>query len=411
MTPPHIAGGYVLVPTEELCAAWSMYQAKRIRLIDLRTWFACREVATRRRFASGRKVQFTIEEVHRLIGGVGGEHVRGSIRRLQAAGLLAWSEHAIAFANPVNAAEEVQTRIRTMRERLGTRQCVPVPRRLLRLLAGGCRRAVIATLLAHLLRCLFIRKGQVSVQGYCKISWVADVFGVAERNVKDARRHLTEIGVLVSHDVPQWRLNRFGKFVTLNIRWSRGGEGTTLSTSGSSPLQRPSTTRTAPPESDERLPSDSKNQKPAAGGASGVLRKQDGGTAKPRLSNIVPADLANTKRLLELFREAVARKLVPSGEHSRLQFVAAAEHARAIGSKNPPGLFSAIVRRKLWHVVTQADEDAAVRRIKSLELSARKVEASFRASRSETPNQVAQLLSDLVASVRQIAAANPSGDW
>ena len=43
----------------------------------------------------------------------------------------------------------------------------------------------------------------------------------------------------------------------------------------------------------------------------------------------------------------------------RLRFVAAAEHARAIGTTNPCGLFVRLVRGGLWSFVTQDDEDAA----------------------------------------------------
>lgn len=367
MTLQPIAGGYVLVPTAELCAAWSLYRAKRIRLIDLRTWLACRELVARRRFAGGHKVRFTHEELHRLVGGVGGEHIRGSVRRLEAARLLHWSETAIRFGGDPDAPDAVRDQIRSMVQQFSpARKFVPVPRRLLRLLAGGSRRAVIATLLAHLARCLFIRGGEARASGFCKASWVAAVFGVAERNVKDARAHLVALGVLVSNDVPQWRMNRFGKGVSLNVGWSRGGGGEETHRTGSSPLRPSSTTGSAPPESNERLLPDHKNQKPAAGGRSGVLGKQERRTGRPALSNVVAADLTDTRRLLELFRQAVAVGRLPGSEHARLQFVAAAEHARAIGTRNPFGLFAAIVRRNLWHVITQGDEDAAARRIKAL---------------------------------------------
>lgn len=407
-----IAGGYVLVSTAELCLAWTLYRAKRIRLIDLRTWFACKEMATRRRFSKTQKARFSHEELHRLIGGVGGEHIRSSLRRLEAAKLVQWGEGEIQFAKSASDFDQdVRELFTDMMEKIVTsKRLVPLPRRQLRLLAGGCRRTVIATLLAHLIRCLFIRKGKVSARGFCKASWVADVFGISERNVKEARRHLVELQVLVAIDVPQWRLNRLGKCLSVNLAWSRNGEGRGEAESGSSPLPAPSTTGSAPLESNKKLLPDLKNQKPAAGSPSGVFGKQDRKSPKPALSNILREDLASTGRLLELHREAVGRRLVSNGEHGRLQFVAAAEHARTIGSRNPPGLFAAILKRKLWHVVTQADEDAAVRRLKSFDLNAEKRNGAFRAARSETPHEVAELLKDLVARVGQMAAAKSSGD-
>ena len=56
--------------------------------------------------------------------------------------------------------------------------------------------------------------------------------------------------------------------------------------------------------------------------------------------------------------------LVTDSEGDRLKFVAAAEHARVIGTKNPCGLFVRLVRGKLWHFLTQGDEDAASLRLK-----------------------------------------------
>jgi hypothetical protein len=40
----------------------------------------------------GDYARFRPDEIHRLVGGAGGEHLRKAIRRLEAAGLLTWSE-------------------------------------------------------------------------------------------------------------------------------------------------------------------------------------------------------------------------------------------------------------------------------------------------------------------------------
>ena len=50
----------------------------------------------------------------------------------------------------------------------------------------------------------------------------------------------------------------------------------------------------------------------------------------------------------------------------RLNFFAAAEHARAVGTRNSCGLFATIVRRGLWQYITLADEDAARAKLQSL---------------------------------------------
>jgi hypothetical protein len=85
---------------------------------------------------------------------------------------------------------------------------------------------------------------------------------------------------------------------------------------------------------------------------------------KPDLRHVVPEDLADTGRLLELFAQAVAAGLVPASEWGRLRFVAAAEHARAIGVKNPCGLFAKLVRGGTLHFATEDDGQAASVRIR-----------------------------------------------
>ena len=85
---------------------------------------------------------------------------------------------------------------------------------------------------------------------------------------------------------------------------------------------------------------------------------------KPDFRNVVIEDLKDIGRLLGLFIQAIAMGLVTTSERDRLRFVAAAEHARAIGTKNPCGLFVRLVRNGLWSFLTQDDEDTANERLK-----------------------------------------------
>lgn len=87
----------------------------------------------------------------------------------------------------------------------------------------------------------------------------------------------------------------------------------------------------------------------------------------PRLDDIRREDLADTARLLDLHRQAVDRGLVPAGEAGRLRFVAAAEHARGVGTVNAPGLLARIVRGGLWRYLTAEDEDRARRRLREFD--------------------------------------------
>ena len=75
-------------------------------------------------------------------------------------------------------------------------------------------------------------------------------------------------------------------------------------------------------------------------------------------------DLQDTARLLVLFEQAHTQGLIGNSNSERLTFVAAAEHARVMGSRNPCGLFAELIRRQRWDYVTDSDEDAAYRRLK-----------------------------------------------
>jgi hypothetical protein len=85
---------------------------------------------------------------------------------------------------------------------------------------------------------------------------------------------------------------------------------------------------------------------------------------KPDLRNVLPEDLKDTGRLLELYEQALGQGLVTESEWDRLRFVAAAEHARIIGTRNPCGLFVRLVRGGLLHFTTCDDQEAASVRLR-----------------------------------------------
>src|SRR5262245_25451076 len=98
---------------------------------------------------------------------------------------------------------------------------VPVPRHTIRLIAGGCRATVIATMLGYLFRCLYYREHRCISGGWCKTSWVARVFCMDQRNIKAARKHLVTIGWLCLCDTPQAVCNRRGTYGRVNLSWTR----------------------------------------------------------------------------------------------------------------------------------------------------------------------------------------------
>lgn len=416
-----IAGGYEPITCTQLAMAWWAYRTGLIRKLDLRAWFGCWELEIRRRL-SGGKYQPSLADLRRLLGGSmesaskrGQGGLGGSLRRLRRVGLLtACSKQGISFADsPDDLRGADLAPLRAMLDELpspGRR--IPVPRRILRRLAGGLSKARTATVLAHLIRCLFYRKGRgINATGCCKASWVARLFDVTERSVHDARRHLIEVlGWLTPGACSQLVLNRDGLWVTIELDWGgepdevrdadgldgvetipaaeshpeaprRAGQGS------KAPAPAPSENEFSPPPADsaghfsgpkkeyKKPLRDHENQKPASrpaacGGPAGVCagdspEKTPGkAPAKaPTLADVAPGDLRDTGRLLALFEQAVSRGHLGASEADRLKFVAGAVHAQAVGTA-PCRLFAWLIRSGRWEVITQADEDEARLRLK-----------------------------------------------
>lgn len=369
--PQAVAGGFVLVPVPALMSAWRACRSRPLGVGDFRTWLACREMLARRcRPGRGRSPGYGYPEVSRLTG-VSLKRARASVNRLVTAGHLAWSGHALAFPNPPGPDTALADTVG------GGRGDLAVPRRVLRALTRGARPALLATALAVLLRCVSRGRGGFRSRGRLKASWVALAFGVDARRVKQARKELVELGWIVPESADQWSLNRWGAVYRVDLAWR-----------GAGPADRPRLPppaaakgrRLAPPESDPEPLRGNKNQEPGGAGPTGFNLREameeaaeaaprppkvvDGASPSPTLNDVRAEDLKDTGRLLVLHRQAVNRGLVGPGEADRLKFLAAAEHARAVGKKNPGGLFARLVHRGWWRFATQGDEDAASARLK-----------------------------------------------
>ena len=392
-------GGFVFLSVQQLCLVWWAYRIRLIQLRDFRVWFAAQEMEARRcQLDPGQVPEYTLKKLHRLVGGVGGEHLRASIRRLEAVGLLTWSSTKLTFATSSTALRGVYdlSDLHTVYNAIPNhRRRVPMPRQAIRLIAGGCRATVIATVLGHLIRCLYYHNHRCINGGWCKASWIADIFRMDVRNIKAARKHLVTIGWLQMLDTPQTLCNRWGSYILVNLSWTRAAiektsqDDAQTPSSESPPPPTFSTTKLPPPHETHREPlQEPQHQEPApqadvaavpvpfqhtepvsSGPASGVdtQDRQKIKQAKnhtPTLSHIVPEDLTDTSRLLTLFEQAHTQGLIGKSDSERLTFLSLAEHAKVVGSHNPCGLFAELTRRKCWHFVTESDEDAAYRRLK-----------------------------------------------
>lgn len=354
-------GGFCFISGTALISAWWAYRRGFVTRLDLRVWLACFEAVARRcGVPRGRQPRYTLTEVRALVGSSSNDELQRSLARLSARGLVLWSESAVRVGSPVcTASEQEECDLRTFLAQVPNHaRPVPVPRRVMRLLARSGTRLGLATVFGHLLRCSYYRAGQCRPTGTCKASWIAGVFGVDVRNVKAARKAFVELGVLRFERVGQRFLNRHGPLMSLNLDWAPPA----AAQDRLPPPPRSLCDELPPLIGDLKLLRNSRNQNPAPAGRVGVCGDA-GCPRKPRLGHVEPADLTDAARLGRLFEQACARGLVQATESERLNFFAMAEHARAVARRNVAGLFAANVRQRRWQVLTLADEDRARRRL------------------------------------------------
>jgi hypothetical protein len=350
-------GGYVLTREDQLRGAWERYREKAIELGDLRVYLAILEVIARRCKAGVHALD--LDEVGHLTGL---RRPGPAVARLRAAGLLGPGDGPVAVAPG------------------RSRHKVPIPRRMLRHLARHGTRALIATALGHLIRCLWHRARKCVNGGRCKASAVAETFGVDLRRVKAARAALVAMGWLRrgGGGDPQWVINRHGEPYTVNMEW------------GEMPPPSAAAGADSPPPESDGDPSPRRNdQEPGEPGVS--------------IRDVKPEDLRQTGRTLELHRQAVARGWVADSEHGRVRVVAAAEHARAVGTTNPPGLFRTILSRGLWAFLSAGEEERASRRIREHLFPPRPGVAGQGAGRPARPDR--PTLSEDARVVREVRGA------
>lgn len=401
-----IDGRYRRVPVLHLAYVWWLHREGRLSRLALRVWFACHEMAERRAFLGAKAVRaYGLPELRRLVGG-GGSGTGGgaeaessggggyadlsrALRELAREGVLQLDEGAIRFACPVEGAFAVRPPSfeAMLADIANHRRYIPVPRRLLRALAGGFSRAVTATILAHLMRCLYWQRshGACRIDGRCKASWIVRVFGVSERAVVDARQRLVALGWLSMLPVDQWALNKWGARAVVNLGWCRDlpREGVPAPDTHppaaavgearapeSAPPNRGIAARSAPPctKQDSSPQTEKRNNRtPARRGGPAVvsLKEPDGEESgpPPKLTDLAASDLSRTARLLQLHEQAVRQGSSQAGEWGRLQFVSLAERALARG-QDPVRLFRWLLKHQRFDFITQADEDQAQLRLK-----------------------------------------------
>ena len=392
-------GGFVFLTVQQLCLLWWVYRNRHIQLMDFRVWFAAHEMVARRCQLDadpGSRLHTTVNSTD--WSGGSAEHISGPPSAAwKASRLLTWSSTALTFATSpadLRGIEDLSDFFTMHQAITNNRRRVPVPRQAVRLIAGGLKASVIATMLGHLIRCLYYREQHCRSGGWCKASWIAEVFGINLRSVKAARKHLVEIGWLQTFPTPQRLCNRWGPYTLISLSWTRAAleqapTDSPVSPASASPPPSELCTTGLPPLSKEHqrtLPGVSTPATRSTGGNRPLRSTSPPRSHSPLAETLVLRHRTKTRRSLPpclphsstlsptisviqhdsspSSQQAQQQGLIGKSDSARLTFVATAEHACVIGASNPCGLFAALIRRQLWHYVTDRDEDAASARLK-----------------------------------------------
>jgi hypothetical protein len=371
-----IDGRYRRFTLHQLAMLWWLYQERHITARQLRIVFAFHEMDERRSYLDKDQYRvLSLAELRHLIGvGEGGSTsdaaLTSDLRRLGRLGVLQTDSHQVRFATTAEQLSgeriELDDFWSFFHELPNSHRTIPVPRRLLRALAGGFTRSMTGTIIAYLIRCLFWHKNENAyrVDGRAKASWIAEMFGLSRRAVIDARARLVELGWLVHLPAAQWELNRWGGRYAINTAWADGEDA--AFEASFAPPQKENASSFAPPDKQISSPNREakKTRRPTFGGPAGASHKTtQEKEAVPRINNILPNDLRDDARTQDLYQHACGTGQANTSEHGRLQFFSLVERARARGQE-PCRLLAWLLRHQRFDFITQSDEDAAAARIK-----------------------------------------------
>jgi hypothetical protein len=301
------------------------------------------------------RAHYNVNELAELLD-ASKEVICRALRRLKKVGLLSFSTAGITLNQiPLPSSTRV---LSLLTEKRSATRLIPIPRKLLLYLSRCTKRSVLISALAYCIRGLSLspRDRTIKNKGSVKASWIAEVFNLSLRAVKGARRELIAMG-WISKDIGsfQRKLNRDGAYFEINLSWGREEKRDSSPTEFAPPIPK-NTPKFAPPKERLKTPYGSKYQKTS----SGVFEKEK----EPNLKNIRREDLESITRTEVLYQKAVrAGWLVPS-EANALNWIGAAIRAKTVKGGDSVRIFVTIVRKKLWHYITQEQEDRAIRALK-----------------------------------------------
>ncbi len=130
----------------------------------------------------------------------------------------------------------------------------------------------------------------------------------------------------------------------------------------------------------------------------------------PTLTAIVPEDLKRLSRLEMLYRQAVAARWLSESEQDARTFIAAAVRATRVNG-DAARVFVGLVKKRLWHHVTQAEETRAIEAFARHERKTGRRFGEKPFTRGGAGDSVRQLLSSLLQPVesasKEVRGGNP----
>lgn len=354
---------------------WTL-QTKELDLKGFRVFMACqemvaiRETVHRMRAKEGkgsrRFVRYETSELERRTA-LPTVAVRKGLRCLQRLGLLSFCEQEIQFEDrPPMGPETFADELAGGRS---VRRPIPVPRTVLRFLARNDKAALSKIMVVYLIRGMSIRRrtGEITYAGTVKASWMAEVCGLSHRSVKYAQADLRMRGWITKDTQSfQRKLNRHGAYFVIDPSLSFEDAtmpGIVKRDKAEVRIAPPAAAEPAlfaPPNKDRETSNESKDQKTSSNEASGACKGAgiDPQCSSPDLRRIRREDLFRFDRTEALYFQAVERRWIPSSEAMALNFLSAVVRAREVAD-DPPRLLVAVVRKGLWHHITQAQEERA----------------------------------------------------
>ena len=402
-----VAGGYKTVSVIQLCNGLSALISRLISFQAFRVYIACfelvavREAAERirkkERGVGKKEVRYRVEEIQRLVGGKECQ-LRAILKRLEKLNLLAFSESYISMTEtPLTFATDFISKVSPNRK--PTRK-IPIPRRLIRLMAKSNKPALVKTLIAFLIRGLSWnqRTRQIKNSGRVKVSWIVEILGVSESAVRISKRELLECGVLIDGDNSSQRvLNQRGAYFLINLWWGNMKDTSIEETENAPPMPQ-KVGKNVPPYKDSKTLSDLKDQKTAEHG-SGFLKEKN---KSPNFKNIKLDDLKSLPRLESLYFQAVEAGWLDRSEANVQFFVACAVRSRySKGIHDPVRAFVWLVKQQKRLYITHEYEAYALKHLRAYRA---KYPAAFSVDCSKGEESVArnakgkvdQLLRDLL---------------